>query len=223
MKFYVKNPEIEHDVTVQGKNMGKDTVVCGEEFAPFADPGTFPGWTPKLVEVSFEKLTEAQRLQARGVAEEQTKKPPRHLGVITSENISHPEGKLKISAAGPPDVTKKDKAKAKVEPPEQPGLRGPEKDKPDQDKPVTKEEIIKTFDKGLPRLTEMYSTGEFAEIFPGVTPKNAVKVMKSFLSLDELATASNVELRKTGIRANFFDRLRKKAGHEKDEFESKRG
>lgn len=75
MKFYKRNPEIKHSCTVQSVEMGEDTIVCGEEFAPFANPGTFPGRPPKLVVVPFEDLTDEQRIQVKGFADVQAKRP----------------------------------------------------------------------------------------------------------------------------------------------------
>lgn len=215
MKFYKKNPEIElESFVVQGKLVTDETVLCGKEFAPFADPSTFPGWTPKLIEVEFSELTDGQRLEAKGIAEEQASRPPRHLGVITSEQIGKPpEGRIRIPSM--PDVTQKQKAKASVPVEKQPGVKLA--DNPPV--PATEDEIAEVFNNELPKLSAMYGQDEMADVFPGVTARNAQTVLNSFLNLDELSSASNSELRKAGIRANFFDRLRRKASAEKKAYE----
>jgi len=50
MRFYKKNTAIDGTIFVNGKSFDNDTVVFGDEFAPFADPNTFPGIPPRLVE-----------------------------------------------------------------------------------------------------------------------------------------------------------------------------
>lgn len=200
MRFYKKNPEVAGEPFVCGKQMTDDAVVCGEEFAPFADPKTFPGRPPKLVEVSFEDLSDDEKLSARGVAIEQASKPPRHLSTITSESVAPQAGKnepIKI-VTSPVDMGTKPK-----EPPKKPE---PPKVSEERD-----EEISKAFQDKMPDLSSMYDREGLVEVFPGITGKNATKVFKSFKNLEAMATASNAELRKAGIQPNFFDRVRKTA------------
>jgi hypothetical protein len=215
MKFYKKNPEIKLDnFVVQGKLVTDETILCGKEFARFADPSTFPGRIPKLVEVDFSELTDGQRLEAKGIAEEQASRPPRHLGVITSDNMGRlPAGRIRIPSI--PDVTPKQKAKASAPVEKQPGVKLA--DNPPI--PATEDEIAEVFDNELPKLSAMYGQEDMADVFPGVTSRNAQIVLNSFLNLDELSSASNSELRKAGIRANFFDRLRRKASAERKAYE----
>jgi ERCC4-type nuclease len=71
---------------------------------------------------------------------------------------------------------------------------------------------LKDPDKFEPKLlAELYTHGSLADEFPGVTEKNAKKVLKSKLTLAGLSEADNASLRKMGISPSFYGRLREHA------------
>lgn len=227
MKFYKRNPEVEHEFTLQGIVMDKDTIVCGEEFAPFADPKTFPGKPPKLVVVAFESLTDDQRVQVRGFADKQAMKPPRHLGIITSDAFHSPgESKFKISNV--PDIAEeRERQLEEARPIETPEVRGPEKNLDlgrvrygEQNQTAEQEAIEEMMGDKLPELKKMYSPKAMVELFPGVTEKNVSKILENFQDLEELAHAANAELRRAGMPPNYFGRVRARALAEKKAYEA---
>jgi hypothetical protein len=226
MKFYKRNPEVEHEFTLQGIVMDEDTVVCGEEFAPFADPKTFPGRPPKLIVVAFESLTDDQKFQVKGFADNQAVKPPRHLGVITSDAFHSPgESKFKISNV--PDIAEeRRKQLEKAKPIDTPEVRGPEKNldlgrvRYGKEKTTEQEIIEEMMGDALPELKKMYSPKAMVELFPGVTEKNVSKILENFRDLDELSKAANAELRRSGMPPNYFGRVRARALAEKKAYEA---
>lgn len=92
MEFYKKNPKIEGNITIQGRLLTDDTVVCGDEFKPFADPKTFPGIPPRLIGVDFKSLTKDQQAQVQDFIADKKDLPPRHLGVIKSDQFTSIDG-----------------------------------------------------------------------------------------------------------------------------------
>ena len=182
MEFYKKNPEIKGDITVQGKAIGDDTVVCGEEFKIFANPNTFPGKLVKLIKVDPEDINKKQKKEVDVLAKEQAEKPPKHLGVITSDNMSSEKR---------PDVRAE---------PTIPDMQGKMKEE-DEKKEGKKEFLIR----------DKYSSQEMLETFPGVTEANVEKVLKYATTLERIVESSNSALRKMGIAPGYFSRLRDKA------------
>lgn len=203
MRFYKKNPDVEGTPFVCGKRMDDETIVCGEEFAPFADPKTFPGKPPKLVEVSIDVLNEKQKLMAKDVAIEQAERPPRHLGVVTSDSIASG-----IKGTGPINIV------------ESPTDMGSGKNKKSSQAKVIpdkkKYEIKDVFTDKIPVLNTKYGETGLIDVFPGITERNVKKILSSFNNLLELTNASNADLRKAGVQPNFFDRVRKTAKDEID-------
>jgi hypothetical protein len=226
MKFYKRNPEVEHEFTLQGIVMDEDTVVCGEEFAPFADPHTFPGRPPKLIVVSFESLTDNQKLQVKGFADKQAARPPRHLGIIKSDMI-HTPGESKFKISNVPDISKERKKKlAEAKAIKTPEVKGPEQNldlgriRYGRNGKTTEQEIIEEMmGDSLPELKKMYSPTKMVEVFPGVTEKNVSKILENFRDLDELSKAANAELRRSGMPPNYFGRVRARAIAEKKSYE----
>jgi hypothetical protein len=226
MKFYKRNPEVKHEFTLQGIVMNEDTVVCGEEFAPFADPKTFPGKSPKLIVVTFESLTDDQRFQVKGFSDKQAMKPPRHLGVITSDAFHlHGESKFKISHV--PDIAKdRKKQLEEAKAIETPEVRGPEKNldlgrvRYGKEKTTEQEIIEEMMGDAMPELKKMYSAKTLVELFPGVTEKNVLKIFENFRDLDDLSKAANAELRRSGMQPNYFGRVRARALAEKKAYEA---
>lgn len=189
MDCYKKNPEIEGNITVQGKLLTDDTVVCGEEFKPFADPKTFPGKPVKLIKVEYQDIDTKQKKDVADLVKEQANKPPKHLGVIRSENISATEnGEVQV-AKPVPDVPELEAEKAK------------EKEKTD-DAPGKKQEVL---------IRDKYSEQDLLDLLPGVTDSNVARVLKYSTTLDAVVNASNTALRKMGIAPGYFGRLRDKA------------
>jgi len=189
MEFYKKNPKIEGNITVQGEAMDDDRVVCGKDFKMFADPATFPGMLPRLVTVDFDKLTDSQKEQARAFAIAQGEKPPKHLGVIKSDDFL-------TTDAGEVQVVKKPVPLKRVEP------KVPEKSEAKISDP--RPQKVKT-------INDMYSPQAFVELMPGVTDGNVKKVFNQATTLADLSQASNVQLRKMGVSPSFYGRLRDKA------------
>lgn len=196
MNCFKKNPKIEGDfVWVQGKKIGKGEgateVVCGEEYKPFANPNTFPGRLPKLINVSVNDLTTKEKDDAAKSIKEQAEKPPRHLGVIKSDQIGKnlkgggKDGDQMMKISSQKDVTPEVKAKVEDQTQE---LKGK----------------VKIFGKDIARE-------EVISIFPGVTAKNVDKFIDQFKTAEEVVAASNVDMKKSGVAATYFRRLREKA------------
>jgi hypothetical protein len=191
MRFFKKNPKIDGLICVNGKMMDDTTVVCGDAFVMLADPSTFPGMLPRLVEVQFGDLSQEEQTQVKEFADEQASKPPRTLGVVTSENFLVHDGaidlKNKLAPLKSKLTAKKDKKEEEF----------PQKEVPPK--------------KVLPVLAEQYPVVDFIEKFKGVTDKNARKILDAFETIDDLANASNAQFRKAGVQPNFYERLRKQA------------
>lgn len=187
MEFYKKNPKIKENITVQGVLFDDVKVVSGEEFKIFADPKTFPGIPVKLVVVNFDKLTKDQQDQAREFAIKQGQKPPKHLGVIKSDDFMVTEsGDIKVEKkiASPKEAVPPKKTVSQIQIP-----------------PKKKDREIK----------EIYSAQEFVDLMPGVTGANVKKVLKRTTTLKALSVMSNADLRKMGVSLSFAGRLREKA------------
>lgn len=211
MRFYKKNPEVDGDPFVCGRQIFDSTVVCGDEFSPFANPGTFPGRPPKLIEVAFEELTDAQKLEAKEIAVEQAGRPPRHLNAVTSANIATLKGKSDpiVIAKAPIDMGVDNKG----------AVRNPV-ERITEDKAS---DIEVTFQEKIPGISELYTRDEIVDTFPGITEKNVDGILSSFKTLEELAGASNASLRQAGIQPNFFDRVRRAATVEMNGYNRLRG
>lgn len=205
MNLYKKNPEIDGSFCLNGNTLDDDSVVAGKEFDAFANPATFPGRPVKLVRVEFDDMTDAQKESAKAFVDNMKDKPPRHLGAITSkafEMTQTGEPRIKISepvrtAVAPtpkpepipePEVEPKTVAEALGE-----GIEDPTKEAPDTS------------------LDGLFTSETLAKRFPGVTPANAGKVLDKFDKVEDLAGASNVDLRSVGVRSNFFSKIRGEA------------
>lgn len=208
MEFYKKNPEIPGTIFVQGEAIDDEKVVCGEKFKPFADPNTFPGRPPKLVKVEGKELNRGQIDDVQKQAKKQANEPPKHLGVIKSAqfvvNKETGEAKLKAEPKLPPEA--KPKKVVEPEPKEEVEL-GEEAEAKEEAEPVIEEQKS----KGSRKISEMYSTEDIVEVFPGITDKNADQFSKKFSTLMDVVHASNVDLKKIGVPSNYFRRLRDKA------------
>lgn len=218
MKFYKKNPAISGPVTVQGIPLAVDTVICGEEYAPFADPSTFPGWTPKLVVIPFEELNKKQLSGVQKQVAEKANRPPRHLGVTTSESIRIDGKTLHIPSI--PDVTKDvaEKRSENVRKPDSELLhqKVPERNLEDSRDSAKEEKdfLAEKLCEKLPSLRAMYTREMALDTFPGVTERNVDIFLDTFVDLEELAKASKVDLRKAGVTPKFAGRLQKRARFE---------
>jgi len=198
MNLYKKNPEIEGTVCVNGELMDDDSIVFGKDFEMFADPKTFPGQKVILVRVDFNKLDEKQMAKLQQFEVGRHPKPPRHMGPITTANFKNAgDGSVKMS--NKPD---------KVTPPKAPEPVTEKKKEPEK---KTVEEIIQDEESEPVKIDEVFSQPEFVEDFAGVTDGNVKKVLKKFKTFDELAKASNTDLRAAGVRSNFFGRVRDRA------------
>jgi len=202
MRFYKKNPEIRDTITVQGVALDDEKIVCGDRFAIFADPATFPGIPVRLIEVDFSEMSRDQQRRAADCAAEHDGIPPRSLGVIKSDQFQvTPAAEVKV-----------------VSPPPRPVVK--EQEKPvDNGLDVLKKHIESEKKSKTHALETLFSLEDFIDTFPGVTPANAQILRKKFKTLDELVEASNSTLRACGVKPNFFGRLRDRAQAEIDELE----
>jgi len=195
MRFFKKNPKIEGDICVCGKPFSDDTVVFGEEFAPFADPKTFPGMEPRLVECQMNEIQGEKLDNLKAFETSRVPEPPRHSGGTTTANF-HMEGEgAKIDILAP--------IRTAVAP----------TPKPVEDTPKV-EEILKRSvvdEEKIPKvklISELYSPSSMASECPGVNESSASKIIAKFKTLEDLASASNVDLRTAGIRSNYFNKVR---------------
>lgn len=184
MNLYRKNPEIKGAICVQGQTVDDDDIVFGNEFERFADPNTFPGIPVRLVRIEFQKLNPEQREKLRGFENQLQPKPPKHLGVITTANFRSSDEGVEVAKAKPASIF------------------------PKEVEPKTVETTIEEEEKAPVRIDELFSEVEFIDNFHGVTETNVKKVLKKFSTIEGLAKARNTELRQTGIRSNFFGRVR---------------
>lgn len=198
MKFYVKNPNIRHSVTVQGVQMNSDTVVCGEEYALFANRNTFPGKEPKLVEVDFASMTSDQQKAARSFAAKTGQKAPRHLGPTTSASINVKDT-VSQKLQSLPDIEKNTETKKKQRCDEKPSV----------------------LSEGLPALRDLYQPEQMVDQFPGITNENAPRVLEAFDTFDDLIRAKKSEMRLAGISPTYSTRLRRAARRAKEAHEQK--
>ena len=191
MRFFKKNPEVlSKAICVNGKMVNNDTVLCGDEFIKFANPSTFPGKPPRLVEVSFDSLSDGERGQAKIFADERVGRPPRSLGVVKSKDFFVQEdGSIDIPSS-----------------PSSSSDKGRSRNLPLQTEVPPK--------KTIPKLSEAYSEIGLIEAFPGITDRNSKEILSRFETVKDLAGASNARLRKAGVQPNFFERIRKKATSE---------
>jgi len=187
MNVYKKNPEIKGNISVQGKTFDDETIVVGGIWEKFADPNTFPGIPPRLVRAEFNDLTKKQQEFIKHLVPDEEK--PKHLGPTTTKNFD-------VVDSGKAAVVKQETTK--------------KENKPEPVKEVKLPEKPKTLD-------EMFSLEEFIDVFPGVTEKNAKKVLDSFATLDSIIEAGNADLRKAGITPSFYARVRKTALERKEE------
>lgn len=183
MNLYRKNPEIKGTICVQGQVLDDDDVVFGNEFERFADPNTFPGITPRLMRIEFKDLSKGQKEKLKGFEDQLQPKPPKHLGVITTANFRSSDEGVEVAKAKPVSVFPKEE-------------------------PKTVEKIVEEEEKVPIRIDELFSEAEFIENFHGITEANAKRVLAKFSTIESLAKARNTELRQTGIRSNFFGRVR---------------
>jgi hypothetical protein len=182
MEFYKKNPAIKGTIWVQGKEVGDNDVVCGEEFRLFADPSTFPGIPVRLIKTEFGSLNQEQVKQVQNLSKEIAERPPRHLPPIMSDQISMTSGgEVKIIE---PIIEKKN------------------------DNAVEKTQVKLVVSKADKPLTEVFSFDEFVGTFSGITEGNAENILNKFKTMRDFAKATNVELRTAGVKSNFFSRLR---------------
>lgn len=194
MEFFIKNPKIEQEVVyVQGQKVDAEAALAGDEFAPFANPKTFPGQEPKLLRVPFEKLSPAQVEKVRHLVNEQAQKSPKHMGVIRSSQFM-------VKDTGGIQV----KEEAKVS-------SGALQEKPipkaSKGKPIA---LHLTVPKKERALADVLTPEEMIDAFPGITEKNVKKVFKQFKTLEAMSQGSNSEFTKAGVQSNFIRRIRDK-------------
>lgn len=210
MNLYQKNPEIKGTICVNGKLIDDDSIVFGKDFDMFANPKTFPGQTVLLVRVEFDKLSKEQQEKLKVFESELKPKPPRHMGAITTANFKN-QGDGTVKLSNKPEVIappkKVEAAKEVVE----------EKKEPEK---KTVEQMIQDEENAPVNIDEVFSPSEFVDDFAGITEGNVGKVMKSFKTFNDLAGASNTDLRKVGVRSNFFGRVRERAQEIIDEIAS---
>ena len=194
MEFYRKNPVIKDVIWVQGERVDDETVLAGDEFKPFSDPSTFPGVPPKLVKMEPEKLSPEQLGDASDLVKKQSERPPRHLGVIKSSQFAvTPECAVRVYEEMVRDIPVKADGAVVV---------GGQAEK----------DSVAVVDGGVEKLlSELYSEQELIEAFPGITVKNASKVLSSFKLLPDLARASNVDLKMAGVQPSYYRRVRRVA------------
>jgi len=204
MNLYGKNPKIEGTICIQGKTLDDDSIVFGKEFDMFADPRTFPDIEVKLVRVSFNDLTDTQKMKLQGFEGQLQPKPPRHLGPSTTANFKNAgDGSVKMAAKPekfippPQEVVEAPKVVETVE------VKEPEVKSTAQ--------VIQDEENEPVRIDEFFSNAEFVDDFAGITDANVEKVLEKFETLDDLVSASNTDLRASGIRSNFFGRVRDRA------------
>lgn len=200
MQFFKKNPEIKWSITVQKVLLEDDTIVCGDEFAMFADPRTLPGSVVKLVSVDVKDLTEEQLKQVGQFSVEMSRRPPKHLPPTSSENFmtDKTSGDLQIIKAPTPKPVEKKITKEDI-----------------------KEVVSDITGKTPKKLSELYSRKEIAEILPGVTEKNAKRVLDGICTLRDLSLSSNTKLRKVGIMPAYYKKARDTAARLLSEKKSK--
>jgi len=212
--FYKKNPKVDGVIGVQNVSFDDDTVVEGDEFAMWANPNTFPGWTPSLVVVTAGELTKAQAEALQYYRSHKKPAPPRHLGVITTKNFENTQEGAKVQITQPPikheapapdpdDDAEAKAAREKAEKEEEERLAA----QTEQDRLAAEEAAKKK--SGTP--VSNFTPDQLVDGIKGVTGKNVAKVMKKFPTVEAIAKASNIDLRSCGIKANFFKAVRDSA------------
>lgn len=204
MKFFKRNPSINFIPTVCGYFMNESMVVCGDEFEPFADPGTFPGWTPSLVEISFDAMSDPEKDSAKKVAFDIASRPPRHLSMTSSSSIGtiKPiDETVKVVTPtvqiGNVSIATGNKGQFVVESSHVDGVDA---------KPIV-DPVMEAVTK-IPPLSKMYTRESLISTFSGITEKNADAVMGKIGTIKDLAEASNTLLRSVGVSANKVNSIR---------------
>lgn len=203
MDFFKKNPKIKGAVCVQGYTLDDESVVIGEEFKMFANPKTFHGRDPMLVPVAFEELSEGQKATLEKFMATQKPKPPRHLGPITSANFD-------VSMKGEARIKLSEPVRTAVAPTPEPEPE-PEPDEETAEVAEEKGAVEGLKEEPSTVLTEIMSTKEMVDEFPGITNSNVSKIIKKFKTLEDLVEASNVDLRSAKVRPNFYNKVREAA------------
>jgi len=198
MILYRKNPKIEGDMTLQQIPFDDDMIVFGEEFAMFADPMTFPGRPTKLVVVEYKDLSKSQKAALDHFQATRKPAPLRHLGVIKSDMFDVKEtGEVELVSKGMNKFAEPEAPVPTVEDdPEHVEVQE------DVDPDVEYKEVIST------DLRDMFNKDELVDEFPGITEANSENVFEAFKTIEDLSEASNVDLKKAGIRSNFYSRVR---------------
>lgn len=193
MRFYKRNPKIKETVFVCGKAFEEDTVVFGDEFAPFADPNTFPGIEPRLVECQMGEIQGDKLAKLKEYESDKVPERPRHSGGTTTANFHMGDEGARIDIVAP--------IRTAVAPSPVPQATQQE---PSQE-PSAVDEAKAPQRKSL---SEMFEPVAMAEACPGVNASSAAKIIAKFKWPQDLANASNVDLRATGVRSNYFSKVR---------------
>lgn len=206
MRFYKKNPNVEGTVFVCGKPIDDKAVVFGEEFAPFADPRTFPGIEPRLVECQVDEIKGDKLDSLKDFEKSKEPERPRHAGPTTTANF-HMEGDgarvdmndaMRTAVAPTPAP-----APTSVSSSIQGGSSEKKAAESSDPKSLQEEKAVK------PKLiSELFSPISMAEHCPGIGESTAAKIIDKFSTMDELANAGNVELRALGVRSQHFNKVR---------------